>query len=413
MPSPWFNFAVALAIGLLIGLERERTKGEGPARRPAGIRTFALATLLGAIAIHVGGALLLAISVGSVAALTALSYVYSQDPGRGLTTEIGLVAAPLLGALAMSDVLLASGLGAVVAVVFAAKAPLHGFVKGVLTDAEVKDGLIFAVATLIVWPLLPNRYLGPWQALNPHSIWLLVVVVLALGAGGYVATRALGPRFGLPLTGLASGFVSSMATIGSMAGRVAKEPGTLNAAVAGSAFSTVSTFVQVALLLLIISRPTLVLMAPLLLAGGIVVAIYGLVFALRGPPPGTASPAEPGRAFSVGTAIGLGAMMAVMLVVAAALKDWLGDAGLIAGALVTGFVDAHSTAIAVASLTASEKLTPMDAVLPILAAMTSNAVAKILVAIVAGSAGFAVRIVPALVLSMAAAWAVALPMLLP
>ena len=97
VPSPWFNFAVALAIGLLIGLERERTKGEGPARRPAGIRTFALATLLGAIAIHVGGALLLTVSVGSVAALTALSFVYSQDPDRGLTTEMGLVAAPLLG----------------------------------------------------------------------------------------------------------------------------------------------------------------------------------------------------------------------------------------------------------------------------------------------------------------------------
>jgi uncharacterized membrane protein (DUF4010 family) len=151
--------------------------------------------------------------------LTALSY--ARDPGDdpGLTTEVGLIAAPLVGALAMSDTLLASGLGAMIAVVFAAKAPLHGFVKGVLTDVEVKDGLIFVIATLVVWPQLPDRYLGPLEALNPHSIWLLVVLMLAIGACGHVATRALGPRFGLPIAGLASGFVSSTATIGSMAGR--------------------------------------------------------------------------------------------------------------------------------------------------------------------------------------------------
>jgi len=128
MTSPWFNFAVAILLGLLIGLERERSKGQGPARRTAGIRTFALATLVGAIAIHLGGVLLLAIATGGVAVLTALSYVHGHEDDPGLTTEVGLMAAPLLGGLAMSDPLLASGLGAMIAVVFAAKAPLHGFV---------------------------------------------------------------------------------------------------------------------------------------------------------------------------------------------------------------------------------------------------------------------------------------------
>jgi uncharacterized membrane protein (DUF4010 family) len=410
--TPWFNFAVALALGLLIGLERERSKGDGPDRRPAGIRTFALAALLGAIATHLGGVSLLAIATGGVMVLSALSYLRSRETDPGLTTEVGLMTVPLLGGLAMSDTYLASGLGVAVAVVFAAKAPLHSFVKGVLSDSEVKDGLVFAVASLVIWPQLPDRFLGPLQALNPHSIWLLVVLVLALGACGHVATRALGPRFGLPIAGLASGFVSSTATIGAMAARATKDPTSMRASVAGAALSTVATFAQMALVLLAISQATLVLLVPALAAGGLAAAIYGLAFAVRALRSNDVPASEPGRAFNVGTALGLAAMMAVMLVIAAALKQWLGEAGVVVGATVAGFVDTHSAAISVASLAASDKLTPQEAVVPILAAMTSNAMAKIVMAVGAGGRGFALRIVPGIVLSIAAAWAGGLPMIL-
>src|ERR1019366_5273378 len=267
MTYPWFDFAIALAIGLLIGLERERSKGEGPARRSAGLRTFALVALLGAIATHVGGMTLLGVTEGGVAVLAAASYFRDRETDPGLTTEVGLLATPLLGGLAMSDTVLASGLGAAVAVIFAAKTMLHTFVKGVLTEAEVNDGLVFAVATFVIWPQLPDRYLGPYQAINPHNIWLLVVLVLAIGACGHIATRALGPRFGLPLAGLASGFVSRTATIGSMAGRAAKDPTSMGAAVSGAALSTVSTFLLMALLLFAVSQPTFAVMAPMLAPG--------------------------------------------------------------------------------------------------------------------------------------------------
>ena len=408
--SPWFNFAVALGVGLLIGLERERSKGEGPTRRPAGIRTFSLAALLGAIAAHLGGVQLLALAVAGVMVLTAISTARGHDDDPGLTTALGLIATPLLGGLAMSDTILASGLGVAVAVVFAAKAPLHSFVTRILTDIEVKDGLIFAVATLVIWPQLPDRYIGPLELLNPHNIWLLVILVMALGACGHVATRALGSRFGLPIAGLAGGFVSSTATIGSMGARAAKDLAAMSGAVAGAAFSTVATFVQVGMLLAAISQSTLVLMAPALTAGALVAAIYGLMFAFRGATVEEGATEQPGRAFSVGAALGLGATMAIMLLVAAALKNWLGESGVIVGAVVAGFVDAHSAAISVASLAASAKLTPQEAVIPILAAMTSNAVAKVIVAIGVGSRGFLLRIAPGLILSMAAAWAAALAM---
>ena len=126
--APWLNLAIAIGVGLMIGLERERSKGVGSARRPAGIRTFTLAALLGAIAAHLGGVPLLAVATAGVTALSALSYVRGHDDDPGLTTEIGLIATPLLGGLAMSDTGLAAGLGVAIAVIFAAKAPLHGFV---------------------------------------------------------------------------------------------------------------------------------------------------------------------------------------------------------------------------------------------------------------------------------------------
>ena len=405
MESVWFDFAVAIALGLLIGLERERSKGEGPSRRPAGIRTFALASLFGALAIHVGGVTLLVAAVAIIGLLVGLAYFRSHDDDPGLTTDFGLLITPLLGGLAMSDSLLASGLGVAVAVIFAVKAALHGFVKGTLTSEELNDGLVFAITTLIVWPQLPDRYVGPLQALNPHMLWLLVVLVLAIGACGHVATRALGARYGLPIAGLASGFVSSTATIGSMAGRAVKEPTSMKATVAGATLSTVATFVQLALLLFAISPPTLKVMAPALAAGGITAGVYGLFFTVRSLK-STDSPQTDfsGRAFSIKAALALSATMAVMLVAAAILKERLGETGVVVGTAVAGLVDAHSAAISVASLATSGKLTPQDAVLPILAGMTSNAMAKGVMAIGAGSWSFVFRVVPGLLLSMAAAW---------
>lgn len=406
--SPWLKFAVAVGLGLLIGLERERSKGEGPTRRPAGIRTFALATLLGAVATYLGGASLLAIATGAVAILAALSYLRGHDDDPGLTTAIGLSLSPLIGGLVMSDPLLASGLAVAVTVLFAVKAPLHRFTKSMLTDAEVNDGFIFAVTTLVIWPQLPDRYLGPFHALNPHSLWLLVILVLAIGACGHIAIRAVGARYGLPVAGLASGFISSTATIGSMGGQAAKDASVMTAAVAGAALSTVATFAQMALLLLVVSQPTLQVMAPALVAGGLIATLYALVFTWGSLRSTNVSGSEPGPAVSMTAALVLTATMAGMLVAAAFLKQWLGDAGIVIGAALAGLADTHSVAISIASLSASGSLAPDAVVVPILAAMTSNTLSKIVMAVSSGSSGFVVRLVPGLVLSMAAAWGAAI-----
>ena len=400
----WVRFVVALCIGLLVGVERERTKGEGPSRREAGIRTFALTSMLGALAFYMGGALLLAAAFAAVSILTGVAYFRRQGDEPGLTTETGLLFTVLLGGLAMSEPSLAAGLGVGLAIILAAKDSVHGFVRESLTERELKDAFILAFATIIVWPILPDRPMGPFEAINPHKLWSLVVLVMAVGAVGHIAARALGGRYGLPLSGLAAGFASSTATIAAMGQRAKDNADDLNGAVAGAALSTVATFVQMALLLAVVSPSVATALGPALLAGGVTAAAYGFWFTWTAMRASETRPYSSGGAFSLKTALLLAATLGVMLVAAAMLQQHVGEAGVLAGAALAGFADTHAAAISVASLTTSGKLTAPEAVVPILAAMTCNGVTKLVMAFGAGAPTYAARVVPGIILSLAAAW---------
>lgn len=410
LPPLLLNLAVALGIGLLIGAERERRKGQGPARAPAGIRTFSVVSLAGAISVTAGGALVLAVTVAGVAALTTIAYFRSRDEDPGLTTEIALVLTALLGGLAMQQPALAAGIAVALATLLAARAPLHHFVRSVLTEAEVRDALIFAGATLVVLPLLPNRAMGPYDALNPHAVWIVVILVMAISAAGYILIRLLGARFGLPIAGLAAGFISSTATIGAMATRVRKNPGIMTAATAGAALSTVATIVLMSLVLAATSIATLRALAIPLLCAGIAATAYGIGFTIRTLREKDMPDPQPGQAFSLPVALIFALTLSAMLIASAALRDWFGETGVIVAAAAAGFVDTHSAAIAVPSLVASGKMSAADAVLPILAALTTNTVSKIVFAGSSGSRAFALRLIPGLVLVAVAAWAGALLM---
>jgi uncharacterized membrane protein (DUF4010 family) len=408
LTSVLLNLVTALGIGLLIGAERERRKGGGPARSPAGIRTFTVASLAGAASIMVGGALMLAVTVAGVAALTAIAYFRSRSDDPGLTTEIALILTALLGGLAMQQPALAAGMAVGLAALLAARTPLHHFVRSVLTESEVNDALIFAGATLVVLPLLPNQALGPYDALNPRSIWIVVILVMAISAAGYVLVRLLGARFGLPIAGFASGFISSTATIGAMGARARKSPDVSSAAVAGAALSTVATVIQMGLVLAATSTATLQALSMPLISAGIAAAAYGAGFTVRALREREAAEPQPGHAFSLPVALVFALTLSAVLIASAALREWFGEAGVVIAAAAAGFVDTHSAAIAIASLVASGKMTAADAVLPILAAFSTNTISKIIFALSGGSRPFALRLIPGLILVAGAAWAGAL-----
>lgn len=197
----------------------------------------------------------------------------SQDQDPGLSTEIVLVLTSLLGGMCMQAPQTAAAIAVAVTVLLYAKAWFHNLVITVISKDGLDDALIFAAATLVVLPLVQNRQMGPYLALNPHSIWIVIVLAMAISAAGYVAVRLFGPRFGLPLAGGISGFVSGTATIGAMGSRAQKSPDLLAACVAGAMLSTVATVAQIALVVAATSIPTLLcLSGPLLLAGGAALA---------------------------------------------------------------------------------------------------------------------------------------------
>ena len=406
------NLAVALGIGLLIGAERERRKGEGPSRSPAGIRTFAVTSLAGAVSFIAGGEVLLAVATAGVIILTAVAYWRGHEDDPGLTTEIALIVTALLGGLSMQQPALAGGLAVTVAVLLAARTPLHSFVRTVLTEDELKDALIFAGSTLVVLPLVPDRPMGPYGALNPHSIWILVILVMAISGAGHIAVRTFGTRFGLPITGLASGFISSTATIGAMGARVAKTADILAAAVAGAVLSTIATIIQMALVLAATSMTTLRTLSIPLICAGLAAVVYGTVFTVRALQQKAEGEAQSGRAFSLSTALVFALTLSSILVASAALGEWFGETGIIVVATLAGLVDTHSAAISVASLVASGKMSAADAVFPILAGLSTNTISKMFLAGISGGRSFALRVIPGLIVVALAAWAGALNILI-
>lgn len=396
---------VALGVGLMIGVERERRKRERPAQ--AGIRTFALVALCGALAMLLGGALGLALVTAAVAAVTAAGvWRARKDEDPGLTTEVALVLTSLLGGLAMTSATLAAMTGAVVAILLAARTPLHRFVASVLTEREVADGLLLAGASLVVLPLLPDRDLGPFQALNPREIWLLVILVLGVGAAGHAAVRLVGARFGLPLAGFLGGFVSSAATIAAMGARSRASPGEASASAAAAVLSSIATLIQLALILGAISPEVLAALVPSLFAGGAVALAFGAASLIRAIAAPAAATADTDRsAFSLGSAATFAATVCVVLLLAAAARAWLGEAGVSLAAAVAGLADAHAAAISVATLAAGGRIAPEAAVVPVLLGLTTNTATKIVLAGANGGRGFLLRVGPGLLMVIAATWA--------
>ncbi len=403
-----FRLLSALAIGLLIGAERERRKGQGPSRSAAGIRTFGIVSLVGAVAVVIGGDSLLALSVAAIAALSTASYLRSTEEDPGLTTEGTLVLTTLLGGLAVHNPGVAAGIAVVVAVLLASRNRIHRFVSRVLSQEELNDALVFAATIFVILPLVPDRYIGPFHALNLHTIWLIVILMMTISSAGYIAIRLIGPKLGLPLAGLASGFISSTATIGAMGARTLREPALSRASVAGAVLSTVAMIVELAVVLGATSRPTLTVLAIPLIVSGTVALIYGLLFTMRtirsDAPPST----DRGRPFNLKLAFLFAVSISFMLFVSAALNAWLGKRGVLFATTAAGFADTHSPAVSVGSLVSAGTLSTRDAVFPILGGLTTNTLTKMVLAITSGGRHFALQVIPGLVLVLLSVWATAL-----
>ncbi len=404
MTDPVLGLTVALGVGLLLGAERERRKGEGPDRGTAGVRTFALVGLAGGVSWRVGGAATVAVALGFVALAAIVGYVRSREEDPGLTTEVALVVDLLLGALAQRDIALAAGVGVATAIILASREQIHRVVRETLSDRELHDGLLFAACALIVLPLLPDRGLGPHGSLNPSIIWRLVVIVMAIQAAGYVAIRTIGPRYGLLVAGLIGGFVSSTATIGIMGARAAREPHLRRGATSAAVASSIATVILLAIVVGAASLETLRELALPLSLAGLAAIGYALLFALRASRTAEPEDFERGRAFNLRVAIVLGITVAIVLLISSVLNAAFGRAGLILGTATAGLADSQSAAISAATLSHAGQISTHLAALAVLAALSANTLSKAVIAAVLGKRRFAADVWPGLALILGGAW---------
>ena len=402
LARPEWPLLVALAIGLLIGLERERRKGEGTSRSPAGLRTFALVGLLGGVAALIGtpGLVLLAGGFVAVGALAVHALGDRKDPG--LTGEVALVVTFVLGVLAQTRPTLAMEAGVVVAALLAFRVQLHRFVRERITDQELLDALTFAIAAVVILPLLPNRPVDPFGLLNPFTLWRLAVVAMALSFLGYVAQRLLGGRYGLLVAGLAAGLVSSTAAVAAMGARSKAQPDLTAASGAGAVASMVGSLGYLAAIVGAVSpRLAGTLAAPLGLA-----AVFLLTYAawLMRRTPKTAKVETFGRAFN-----GLAVMLFVALVGTFSLASellirWLGAPGALVGATVMGLADAHAASVSMATLLAGDRITIAAAAFGVVLTLTTNMAVKIPTAFVAGSQSYGRNVTIGVGLLLAGLW---------
>lgn len=395
--------AVALGAGLLVGVERERRKGQGPDRSAAGVRTFAITSLLAVLAALSGSSLLLGAAALGVIALTVASYLRSRSADPGLTTEIALIATFVIGVLAVSRPLLAAASSVLLALLLFARESLGGFAREKLSEQELFDALLLAAAALVVLPILPDEPVDPWNAINPQLVWRVTVLIMLVNAAGYVAQRLIGARFGLPISGLAGGFVSSSVVIAAMGERARQQPEALRPAVAGAALSSVATVVQLALVLSVANAALLASMWLPLTAMAFASAAAGLWFTWHSAADKVEVNALPGRAFNLRTALIFAGVFCGLGILVVALQTAFGARGALAASIVGGFLDSHSTSASIAGLSARDIVTPELAAQGIGLVITANILTKLVLARVGGGQFFR-RLAPSLVLIAGAWW---------
>ena len=406
-PSEVIGLLLALGIGLLIGLERERRKGEGPDRRAAGIRSFALVAVSGALAQLLSEPGLAAVGGALVVLLAAISHFKRRSNDPGLTTELALFFTYLVGVLAVIEPLLGAACGAALALLLHARTRLHRFATQVLTEQELHDGLLLCAAALIGLPLIPNRPVAWWGEINPRPLAAIVVLILTLQAVSHIAVRWLGPRVGLVVAGFLAGFASSTAAIASLGSQVRNQPERAGLLAAAAAWSTAATWVLAMLMAGALSIDAALALAPMAGAGlgCTLAACAGL---LAWAPADTAK--DPGSALGqreairIREAIVLASMLFVITLAVSEAQRRFGQTGLMLSVAVAGLADAHSSVASLAALFAGGRLPRADLTLGVLLAITANSSTRVVVALATGGWANGLRVGAALASGLAGAW---------
>ena len=373
----------ALALGLLVGAERYRGRDPGE-KQSAGVRTFAIVCLLGAVCGLLGTVAFTTITFAAIAGLVLVGYWRSPTDSLGTTTELAAMLVFWIGYLLNSLEAAAVSLGIVLTIFLASKRTLHNFVKDQISEAEFDSTLKFLAVVLVIYPILPDRELGPWGFFNPSQVWGFVILVSTISYAGYFLVRWLGKRRGLMLSSLAGGIVSTTAVTLTLADRARQAPQ------ASRLFGVVAVLAnavqgpRLVLLVWIVNRDlALSLAGPLLgmavagLAGSWLLSrrLQGQVdvdFPLRNP-------------YSIWPALKFGLFFVGILLLVEAARFGLGDRGILLASAIGGLGSTSAVALSVSELLGQGSLSPLVATGSILAAVTAGVLSKWTLSLINGT----------------------------
>jgi uncharacterized membrane protein (DUF4010 family) len=375
----------ALGVGLLVGLERgwrDRELPEGG--RVAGLRTFALIGLLGGVLtlLQPSPGLLLPAGLLAVVVLFAVSFHRASEAAGTLsiTTAAAALTTFSLGALAASGhAILAVGAAVLVALLLDLKPVLHDWLRRI-RPAELNAVLQLGVLTAVVLPLLPDAGYGPYAALNPYKLWIAVLLIAGLSLLGHVATRLRGEKQGLLWTGLLGGLASSTAATVALARTARLRPAWHASAAAAIVAACGVMFLRMAIVVAVL-QPSLAgrMSVFLVLLAAVAFAVAWWQWRRQPATGGEGNPA-PGRVFDLPTALGFGAILAVVSVGARAARDAFGTAGMYGVAFVSGLADVDAILISSVQMLAQGELSASTTASAILLAAVANMLTKAVLA---------------------------------
>lgn len=395
-----YQIAVALAVGVLIGAERgwqKRTLGEG--ERVAGIRTFTIIGLLGGVSGWLSEGNL--VFVGIVfAAITALVFVahresFKQTKHVGITSAIASLTTFVLAAAAgLGHTEIAVACGVLMALILGIKPLLHDWMERIQYD-ELMAALQLLAMSAVLLPILPNQNYGPWDALNPFQLWLMIVLIAAISFAGYVSVRLAGTSLGLLVSGLFGGLASSTAVALNFSKMGRRDPSATAPLAAGIIIASSTMFPRVLVICAAFNWAFVEKLAwPFGLAtlGGLVATA---VFWWQGHRKRGEDTDILGHPFEFMTAIKFGILLIAVMLLVRALNAWMGDAGVYLASLVSGTTDVDAISLSLAK-SAGEEITLNVAAIGIVIAALSNTVVKASMTIIFGGKSF---LVPAITMT--------------
>jgi len=402
------RLAVALAIGLLIGLERGwQTREESDYQRTAGLRTFALTGLLGGIcglmSVVSSPIVLAAGLIAFTGALVVFGYLEATaETNFSATSVVAGILTFVLGAYAtLGNETVAVAAAVAMAILLALRETLHSWVRTV-TWPEIRSVLVLLAMSFLLLPILPNRPVDPWQVLNPAEIWLLAILIAAVSFAGYVAVRVLGERNGIAVAAIAGGLASSTATTLSFARLAREHPEGVRLLAGGILLSGVTMLVRVVVLAGLLNPALLWPLAGPAAAAAAVLLLWAavLLWARRG-----AAPEAPSLSiknpFELATVLKLAALIAAIMLVAKVAAWKAGTAGLYLLAAVSGIADVDALTLSMARL-AGPQVAVANAATAILVAVSVNTASKAVIAASVGGKAIGTLVAGASALAIAA-----------